>query len=419
VAKRIGLLALIVALCGGAQLAAVRADAVQTRVPASKIIRSTVRAFVVDCKLKKAPDGDPMGVPVTDSCQALGSGSGTIIRQDGWILTNAHVALNEQSGQPQWLLIAITTDPRELPTAAFFARAIVYDANVDLAIIKPTYALDGRPIQEGDVNLLPLPMAKKDKSVQLEQSLRLIGYPAVGGSTVTIDPAVVSGFGLDDRVPELGGSAWIKTDPSGGAGISGGSEVDDSGILVGVPSAGGLAEIRCVDANGDGKIDPATECAATGGESGFSRPIPEAYNLLLQKARQAGQIDSAGNPVGTTPTPGTQTPNPPADGVVITGTVVSAETGNAIASASVLVFKPGVTVKQAIDAQDPANTYSWGKSDSRGRFILNNPVARNQGYGVLVFASGYGSVGGDGIVLAKDSDPATTDIGTIKLPAAQ
>ncbi|HKG27209.1 MAG TPA: hypothetical protein VKB09_16275, partial [Thermomicrobiales bacterium] len=69
--------------------------------------------------------------------------------------------------------------------------------------------------------------------------------------------------------------------------------------------------------------------------------------------------------------------NPTDEGVTITGRVVSADTGDPIEGAYVLVFQAGVTVKQAIDEQNPANTYAYGQTDSRGRYILNNPVARN------------------------------------------
>jgi hypothetical protein len=78
-----------------------------------------------------------------------------------------------------------------------------------------------------------------------------------------------------------------------------------------------------------------------------------------------------------------------------------------------------VTVKQAIDEQDPANTYAYGQTDGRGRYILNNPVARNQRYGVLVYAPGYQSIGGDDMVLATDGDPSTKDIGTWELASAE
>jgi hypothetical protein len=387
------------------------------RVPAKQIIRSSVIAYVVKCDTNPAPDGDPMGVPVFDTCLIYGSGSGTILSQDGLILTNAHVALDEETGQPRWLVIGLTTDPRLLPTAAFFSRAVIYDANVDLAVVKPFYAMDGRPIQEGDVNVRPLQMAKGEQAVQLEQSVRLIGYPGVGGDTVTIDPAVVSGFGYDENVPELQGSAWFKTDPSGGPGISGGSTVDDNGFLVGVPTQGGVSEIRCFDENGDGKQDLTTECKATAGETGYSRPMPEGYNLLLEKAKQTGQVSDSGNPTPT-PTPDTDTPPPPDEGVILTGRVVSADNGDPIEGAFVVVLRPGVTVKEANDRQDPADIFSHGQTDSLGEFILNNPVARNQGYSLFAYADGYATMGGDDLVLATDADPATKDIGDIKLPAA-
>lgn len=418
---RIKLLVLALLICGGFQLTTASAQDTSGRVPASQIIRSSIRAFLVNCTLADAPDGDPMGIPILSTCQGIGSGSGTIISQDGLILTNAHVAINEETGEPNWLLIGLTNDPRELPTAAFFARAIIYDRGVDLAVVKPTYSLSGDPIEEGDVNLLPLPMAQNDRAVELEQPVRLIGYPGVGGSTVTVDPAIVSGFGPDEAVPELAGSAWIKTDPSGGPGISGGSAVNDDGILIGVPSAGGLAEIRCVDANQDGQNDPATECAATAGETGYARPIPEAYNLLLDKARQSGQLDGSGNDVTPTPTTGGEgdNPTPPDDGVVITGRVVSADTGDPIERAYVYVFQPGITVQEAIDRQNADDIYAYAQTDGRGTFILNQPVARGQQYSLIVQASGYNSIGGDNIVLAESTDPATKDIGNLELAAAE
>ena len=406
-------------LSGALQLAlAASAQEAPARIPASEIIRSSVRAYIVTCDVNQAPDGDPMGVPIASTCQGVSAGSGTVISQQGLILTNAHVALSSDTGQPRWLLIGITNDPRELPVIAFFARAKIYDAAVDLAVVEPVYTLDGRPIEEGDVNLLPLPMAQDAKSVDLEQQIRLIGYPIVGGNTVTVDPAVVSGFDFDPAVPELAGSAWIKTDPAGGAGISGGSTVNDAGVLVGVPSAAGLAEIRCVDLNGDGLNDPATECAATAGESGYSRPIPEAYDLLLEKARQAGQLDDNGGTTPT-PTPDTDTPEPPDDGVIITGRIVSADTGDPIEGAVVVVFQPGVKVQEAIDRQDPADVYAMGQTDSRGEYILDKPVTRNQGYGVLVYAPGYQSIGGDDVVLATDADLATKNVGVWTLPSVQ
>jgi hypothetical protein len=391
------------------------------RVPASQIIKSTVRAFILNCQMSDAPDGDPMGIPILNTCQALSAGSGTIISQQGLILTNAHVALNRETGQPQWLLIALTTDPRELPTPAFFARSHIYDAAVDLAIVEPTYTLDGRPIEEGDVNLLPLTMNQTEEGVELEQPLRLIGYPIVGGNTITINPAVVSGFSPDQNVPELAGGAWIKTDPAGGAGISGGTAVNDDGILVGVPSAAGLAEIRCLDLDGDGDTEPASECAATAGETGLSRPIPEAYDLLLQKAEAAGQLENNGNGNGTdpTPTPDDTNPEPPDEGVIITGRIVSADTGDPIQGAYVYVFQPGITLEEAIDRQNRDDIYTYGQTDGTGTFILNDPVARDQAYSIIFQAPGYNARGGDDLVLATSSDPATKDLGTIELPSAQ
>jgi hypothetical protein len=145
--------------------------------------------------------------------------------------------------------------------------------------------------------------------------------------------------------------------------------------------------------------------------------MPEGYNLLLEKAKQAGQLDNSGD--DPAPTPGPDTPEPPNEGVILTGRVVSADTGDPIEGAFVLVFRLGITIKEANDRQDPADIYSFGQTDSRGEFILNNPVARNQAYSLVAYANGYATMGADDLVLATDADPATKDIGIVELPVAQ
>ena len=51
--------------------------------------------------------------------------------------------------------------------------------------------------------------------------------------------------------------------------------------------------------------------------------------------------------------------------------------------------------------------------------ILEDPVDRGQAYAVAVVADGFKPVGGDEIVLATEDDPATVDMGTIKLATKQ
>ena len=65
--------------------------------------------------------------------------------------------------------------------------------------------------------------------------LAVIGFPGLGGSTVTFTDGVVAGF-LDED--EDGVYEWIKTDTEMNPGNSGGLAIDQQGAFIGVPSAG-------------------------------------------------------------------------------------------------------------------------------------------------------------------------------------
>ncbi|MFO7630973.1 MAG: trypsin-like peptidase domain-containing protein, partial [Caldilinea sp.] len=65
--------------------------------------------------------------------------------------------------------------------------------------------------------------------------LAVIGYPGLGGATVTYTEGVVSGFLDEDSDGEF---EWIKTDTQVNPGNSGGLAIDGAGNFIGVPTAG-------------------------------------------------------------------------------------------------------------------------------------------------------------------------------------
>jgi len=147
-----------------------------------------------------------------------GSGSGFVIREDGYILTNNHVVAGADR------VVVVLQDRRELD-----AQIVGRDPNTDLAVLKVEAA--GLPVVAmGDSDA----MAVGDWVVAL-------GYPLQLGATATAGIVSAKGrqLGIINRVD--GASAplehFIQTDAAINPGNSGGPLVDLEGRVVGVNSA--------------------------------------------------------------------------------------------------------------------------------------------------------------------------------------
>lgn len=324
-------------------------------------------------------------------CRTGWSGSGTVIRADGLILTNAHVALDERQEEPVWLLVMRTIDDRTPPEPAYFGRAVLHSQarKLDLAVVAPAYTLDGQPIQPGEVTMRPLPMTAPG-AVESGDALANIGYPGIGGELISNFQGSVSGFEADPAVPEIGSVGWIKTDATMGGGISGGTTINDRGELIGVPTRLGEIEDR-----GSGII----------AQTNLARLLPEGYDTLLE----------IGTGEGIPPLAGTDAPptDAPAD-VTVTGSVVSADSGQPVPGAWFIVLDPGVPVADYLAGRQDA-VYSFATSGADGAFQLKKPVARGQAYGVVVIARGYRNTSEDNRVLAAADAPAVVTLPPIHL----
>jgi putative serine protease PepD len=151
-----------------------------------------------------------------------GTGSGEVIRSDGYILTNNHVIAAAASGGSIEVLFSDgTSEP-----ATITGR----DPLADLAVIK--------------VNApKPLPVIPIGSSTNLQvgQPVVVLGAPLGLSSTVTT--GIVSALDRTIEVPgDNGQSALlvsaIQTDAAINPGNSGGAMTDCAGNLIGVPSAG-------------------------------------------------------------------------------------------------------------------------------------------------------------------------------------
>ncbi|MDO5558786.1 MAG: trypsin-like peptidase domain-containing protein [Oscillospiraceae bacterium] len=149
-----------------------------------------------------------MSVPV-------GSGSGVILSEDGYIVTNAHVINNAK------YLSASLSDKSK-----YNAEVIGFDAKTDIAVIK---------ITTGMKKLTPAQFGNSDEVLQGEQVMA-IGNP--GGLTGSISGGYVSGIKRKIRADSTGFEMeCIQTDAAISPGNSGGALVNMYGQVIGITSS--------------------------------------------------------------------------------------------------------------------------------------------------------------------------------------
>ena len=139
-----------------------------------------------------------------------GLGSGVIVGEDGYILTNNHVVDNADE-----VKVAMT-DGRE-----FTAKVVGKDPKTDIAVLKI------------DASELPaIPVANSDK-IEVGDIVLAVGNPFGVGQTVTMGMVSATGrgnLGLDYE-------DFIQTDAAINPGNSGGALVDAEGRLIGINTA--------------------------------------------------------------------------------------------------------------------------------------------------------------------------------------
>src|SRR5262245_41865782 len=161
----------------------------------------------------RMPEGFPQipGFPQFEDTprRQRGTGSGVIISQDGYILTNNHVA-----GDAEQINVKLA-DGRELK-----ARVIGKDSETDLAVIK--------------VDAQNLPYAKLGDSDALEQGEWVIALGSPFGLQQTMTAGIVSATGRDLGVQGGQFTNFIQTDASINPGNSGGPLINMDGEVVGI-----------------------------------------------------------------------------------------------------------------------------------------------------------------------------------------
>ncbi len=159
----------------------------------------------------------------------VSSGSGSIINNSGLILTNYHVVTVNDSLDnelPVAFKVCLTIATTEAPECKYSADLVAKEEDRDIALlqIKNISGISDKIsfdyIEIGDTD-----------NITEGDSVKALGYPSIGGNTITITSGTVSG------TTEKYTSKWIKTDTSFSFGSSGGALVDDFGRLLGITTA--------------------------------------------------------------------------------------------------------------------------------------------------------------------------------------
>lgn len=149
-----------------------------------------------------------------------GAGSGIVISQDGYIITNAHVAENENYPVSKLEVNVNTTDPEtgDVISNKYVAELLGSDTDTDLAVLK--------------IDATDLTAAKLGNSDELSlgDDVVVIGNPL--GLETSVSKGVVSG--LNRQVYDDNSISAIQTDTAINSGNSGGGMFNMYGEVVGV-----------------------------------------------------------------------------------------------------------------------------------------------------------------------------------------
>ena len=146
--------------------------------------------------------------------ERVGSGSGVIIREDGYIVTNNHVIEDATK-------IEITLNNNQ----TYPATLVGTDPATDVALLK--IDAEGLPV---------IPFGDSDK-LRLGEWVIAIGSPYDLRSTITAGIVSAKGRSMPNYTGEFKIESFIQTDAAVNPGNSGGALVDKAGNLVGINTA--------------------------------------------------------------------------------------------------------------------------------------------------------------------------------------
>ena len=149
------------------------------------------------------------------------SGSGVIISDDGYIVTNNHVVSDGGEGVAEEITVTLSNKK------TYKAKVVGRDPSSDIAVLK----VDGTGF--------PFLLYGNSDAVKLGQWVLAVGYPLTLETTVTAGIVSAKGrfIGINRRQSESPIESFIQTDAAVNQGNSGGALISTDGHLVGINSA--------------------------------------------------------------------------------------------------------------------------------------------------------------------------------------
>lgn len=180
----------------------------------SKVIEKSVNSIVAISKLKQTGTS----IFVNNAEKKLGLGSGVVITDNGYILTNQHVAGNKYSS----CYVTINDG------TTFEGNVVWADSNIDLAIVK---------INKGNLDYIEL---GDSDSISLAEDVYAIGNPLGIEFQKTVTKGIISGVNrtikLEDENQNVYMEDLIQTDSTINEGNSGGALINTKGELIAINS---------------------------------------------------------------------------------------------------------------------------------------------------------------------------------------
>lgn len=170
------------------------------------------------------------GLNADNELTLFSSGSGVIIDSEGTVLTNHHVAVLEDdfdnTEKESSYIICLTEDINDKPKCEYTGKLIASDKDLDIALLK-IETIDNYSSKD-TFSYLNL---NTSDSTSVNDEVTALGYPSIGGDTITITRGVVSG--KEDKHNK----SWLKTDAVMSYGSSGGAAIDSNAGIIGITSS--------------------------------------------------------------------------------------------------------------------------------------------------------------------------------------
>jgi S1-C subfamily serine protease len=205
--------------------------------------------------------GSVVFIEALDPCNWRGSG--TLVLDGSYVLTNEHVAYDGSCA----LVVGLTDGLSSEPSGDLQAIVVARDAAIDLAVLRLIDS-SGNPI----IPTGHSPVTIDYNQPSLGSKLTTLGYPALGsyeaGMTITFTSGDFAGIDNSD-------GEFYKTTAQMRGGVSGGAAFNERGLFIGIPTAGLIEE-------------------DTGEAVGINLIRPAKYAKPLLEQAQSNPLDTSG-----------------------------------------------------------------------------------------------------------------------------